>query len=171
MTFSALSLESDDFLVGTSSCDTVAPGAKCRVSVRYAPSAHGRHDATLRIKSNAGQFVVDLSGESVAPAQPAAPATTAPAPRVAAVASDAPALHAKRCTRDVRGERPEGRGERHPRPRHASPAAAASMPPPTPRPAAARCGSSSRRARAVKPGTYTLKLQIGAKRTTHTAIA
>ena len=59
LTFSPLSLESDDFLVGASSCDTVAPGAKCRIAVRYAPSAHGRHDATLRIKTDAGRFDVD----------------------------------------------------------------------------------------------------------------
>ena len=170
MTFSALSLESDDFLVGTSSCDTVAPGAKCRVSVRYAPSAHGRHDATLRIKSNAGQLVVDLSGESVTPAQPAAPVTTAPAPRVAAVASDRLRCNAKRCGLTFAANAPKvaanGTRVRASLTRGGRVYASVDT--------KARRGTLRlvlKTTRAVKPGTYTLKLQIGAKRTTRTAIA
>ncbi len=161
LTFSAFSLESDDFLVGATNCDTVAPGAKCRVSVRYAPSATGRHDTTLRIKSDGGQFDIALNGESSAPAQP----TVAPAP----IAATRLRCTAKRCTvtfasapkiakngTRVRATLTQG-GRTY---------ATADV--------KARRGTLKlvlKTRRAVKPGTYTLKLQIGAKKTTRTAIA
>jgi hypothetical protein len=157
LTVASLSLASDDFLVGATTCDTVAAGEKCRVSVRYAPSAHGRHDAKLRISSNAGTFEVDLTGESVAPAPvvatPAAPVATTrlkcSAKRCAVVFAAAPAI-TKNGTR-VRATLAQG----------GRVFASADF--------KARRGSLKlvlKNRRAVKPGTYTLTLQIGAKKTT-----
>jgi hypothetical protein len=168
LTFSALSLESDDFLVGASNCDTVAPGAKCRVSVRYAPSAHGRHDAKLRIKTSAGTIEVDLAGESVAPA--AAPAPVQPTTKPAApVVTTRLHCTAKRCT--VTFASPPKVAKRGTRVRATLTQGGRVY---------ATADSKARRGtlklvlkkrRAVKPGTYTLKLRIGAKKTTRSAVA
>ncbi len=163
LTFSSFSLESDDFLVGATTCDTVAPGGKCRISVRYAPSATGRHDATLRIKTDGGQFDVALNGESSVPAQP----TVAPAPVAPAVTRVR--CTAKRCTVTfANAPKVTKNGTRV----RASLTLAGRV--------YATADTKSRRGtlrlslktrRTVKPGTYTLKLQIGAKRSTQTAVS
>jgi hypothetical protein len=205
-------LASDDFVLAGSSCGVLAPGETCRISVRYAPSAHGRHDATLRLDTNGGRFTIALAGESAAP--PPAPADPAP-PAPADPAPPAPADPAPADPAPPAPARPAD-----PAPPALAPAASgpASTPHRAPetrvrlRCAAKRCtvafgarapkvaaggtrvtatlarGSrvyATARAtaprgrlrlvlkprRAIKPGAYSLKLRIGAARTTWTAVA
>ena len=161
--FSPLALESDDFLVGTATCDTLAPGAKCRVSVRYAPSAHGRHDATLRIKSNGGGFDIARAGDSVAPVAPAAaPAAITPAVTRLRCA-------AKRCTVTFASAPKVAKNGTRVRASLTLGGRVYATADTTARRGALRLTLKTRRT--VKPGTYTLKLQIGTKKTTSTAVA
>ena len=140
--------------------------------VRYAPSAHGRHDAKLRIKTSAGTFEVDLSGESVAPAEPqAGPGPEAPAngDRRRSRDARAPALHGKRCTVTFSSAPKVAKNGTRVRATltHGGRVYATAD-------VKARRGTLRlvlKNRRAVKPGTYTLKLQIGAKRTTRAAVA
>ncbi len=168
LTLSPISLTGDDFLVGASTCGgTLAPGESCRIPARYAPSAHGRHDAKLRLVTNAGAVVIDLTGESVAPV------AAAPAPVVATPAAPVVTTRlrctAKRCTvsfADAPKVTKNGTRVRATLTQGGRVYATADV--------KARRGTLRlvlKNRRAVKPGTYTLKLQIGAKRTTRTAVA
>ena len=169
---SPTALATDDFVLGASTCDGwIAPGQKCRIAVRYAPSAHGHHATKLRINTSAGPLTVDLAGESVAPE----PTTTAPAPVQPATTQAAPVvstrLHctAKRCTvafANAPRIAKNGTRVRATLTQGGRVYATADV--------KARRGTLRlvlKNRRAVKSGTYTLKLQIGAKRTTQTAIA
>jgi hypothetical protein len=99
----ALALDSDDFILAGSTCPRVlAPGEACAATIRFAPSATKRRSATLKVRSNAAQFDITLSGEGigrpapiVGPAGPTGPAgqtgSTGPAGPRGAIGAAGPA--------------------------------------------------------------------------------
>lgn len=58
-----------DFTIGSSACDTIAPGQSCTVPVTYSPSAPGLASAGLQFTDNASDSpqMVALSGAGIVP--------------------------------------------------------------------------------------------------------
>lgn len=54
----------DDYIVNDRCEEPVAPGASCRIGVRFAPQAKGRRSATLQLLANVTSPVVALSSSS-----------------------------------------------------------------------------------------------------------
>jgi hypothetical protein len=173
---SRVSLASDDFLVGNSTCDgAVAPGERCRIAVRYAPSANGAHHAELKLVTDAGALAVDLDGDSpqprvAAPAPSPPAAATAPAVRRSTGASARLHCTPKRCRVEFLAGAPKVRADgtrvRATLTRGGRVFAAADT--------KSRRGSLRlvlKTARTVAPGVYTLNLRVGAFKSTRTVIA
>jgi hypothetical protein len=172
----ALSLDSDDFIIGASSCSgAVTPGSKCAIAIRFAPSAAGSHTGTLAIDTNAGRQTITLRGDSPAPPAPSvAPAPTATTVTPGIAAPSAPTARVtcrkQRCSVAFSGDVPKLRSKRT-RVRASLTRGGRVY---------ARADFKARRGslrlvlkttRRVKPGTYTLKLKIGRKNSTRIAIA
>jgi hypothetical protein len=99
-------VDSDDFIVTSSTCRSVAPGASCAVKVRFAPATEGDKHATLTLSGNGPQLTVPLAGRAPEPAAalpqaPTAPQTHAAAPKTARVS-----CHKGRCTVRFAGTAP-----------------------------------------------------------------
>jgi hypothetical protein len=183
LVLSGVSLDSDEFVIGRSTCPGILPpGARCRIALRFTPSAAGARRATLHIASNADPLAVALGGDGAAPLPAGPPAATepvgspAPAPAAAAAAAVVQARTTrpmtrvtcvkKRCTVAFTGKAPKltvATRVRATLTRSGRVYASANR--------IARRGALRlvlRPHRAVKPGTsYTLTLRIGPKRTTY----
>ena len=115
-------VDSDDFLVTSSTCRSVAPGASCVVKVRFAPAGDGAKTGTLTLPGNGPQLTVALSGRAPAAAVlpagglagpagaqgPAGPAGTA----VTAARTARVSCHRGRCTVRFAGAAPRVTGKR-----------------------------------------------------------
>jgi hypothetical protein len=99
-------VDSDDFIVTSSTCRSVAPGASCVVKVRFAPAAPGAKAATLTLSGNGPQLTVPLSGRAPEPAstQPQTPVTSQT--QAAAAETARVVCHKGRCTVRFAGTAP-----------------------------------------------------------------
>jgi hypothetical protein len=75
-TVSAIGLTSDAVTWASLPCTTLAPGASCTATVRFAPTAAGPVSATLGLGSNFGTSWITVTGTGVAPAPAPAPVIT-----------------------------------------------------------------------------------------------
>jgi hypothetical protein len=75
-TVGAIGLTSDAVTWASLPCTTLAPGASCTATVRFAPTAAGPVSATLGLGSNFGTSWITVTGTGVAPAPAPAPVIT-----------------------------------------------------------------------------------------------
>jgi hypothetical protein len=159
---------SDDFFVAWTTCDgRIDPGASCAMKIRYAPTAAGWSDSRLDIESNAGPLSVDLHGTATDPPAAPAPAPAAVA-RPAGAALDTCRVKGKRCTVHFAGPVPAA----HKRARLAARLTRGRVTYATVKravkPGPLRLTLTGRRA--LKPGRYTLRLDLGAVRLTRPVV-
>jgi hypothetical protein len=176
---SGVSFESDEFLVGASTCQApVEPGASCTIAVRFAPAASGARTGMLHLLSNAAPLDVALSGEAPAAVLPSPPKDGAtgpagpagPAGKVALVTCRA-VKHTRRqrCTVRFVGSVPRVSAKR---------ARVTARLTRSGRTYATAHGVAHRgplrlaltARRALKPGTYTLSLRAGERRDRRTVV-
>jgi hypothetical protein len=173
----AASLDSDEFVFGRSNCHgTLAPGATCRIALRFAPSTAGAHSANLELESNAGRLKIELAGESATPPAPAVPSVVADPPAAPAAPAIVPGTgaparvtcRAQRCTVTFANP-PKLAGKTRVRATLTRGGRVYATADRIARRGPLRLTLSARRA--ITPGAYTLTLRTGAKRTTLPATA